>query len=80
LVADTIHPRLARIASDARMIHLQSWNIAELRRLAREFRQRAGETALPHYIELMLFTATQLEAEANRQERSRLGRHLSILV
>lgn len=62
------------------MIHLTSWNVAELRRLAREFRQRAGETRMPHYIELMLFTAAQLDAEADRQERSRLGQHLSILV
>jgi hypothetical protein len=62
------------------MIHLQSWKIAELRRLAREFRQRAGETQLPHYVELMLFTAAQLDAEADRQEHCRLGRHLSILV
>jgi hypothetical protein len=80
LATDTIRPRLARILPDARMIHLQSWNVAELRRLAREFRQRAGETGLPRYGELMLFTAAQLEAEASRQERSRLGRHLSILV
>jgi hypothetical protein len=62
------------------MIHLQSWNVAELRKLAREFRQRAAETELPHYVELMLFTAAQLDAEAGRQERYRLGRHLSILA
>jgi hypothetical protein len=62
------------------MIHLQSWNIAELRKLARAFRQRAGETGLPRHAELMLFTAAQLEAEAGRQERAPLGRHLSILV
>jgi hypothetical protein len=63
-----------------RMVHLQSWKIAELRRLAREFRQRAAETRMPHYVELMLFTAAQLDAEASRQESSRLGQHLSILV
>jgi hypothetical protein len=62
------------------MLHLQSWNVAELRKLAREFRRRAAEAGLPRQAELMLFTAAQLDAEAARQERSRLGRHLSILV
>jgi hypothetical protein len=60
------------------MIHLPSWNVAELRRLAREFRRRAAGS--PRHVELMLFTAAQLDAEADRQERNRLGRHLSILV
>lgn len=60
------------------MIHLQSWNAAELRKLAREFRRRAAGS--PRHVELMLFAAAQLDAEASRQERSRLGQHLSILV
>jgi hypothetical protein len=78
LAAAAIHARLARILSDARMVHLQSWNVAELRRLAKEFRRRAAGS--PRHAELMLFTAAQLDAEAGRQEHSQLGRHLSILV
>jgi hypothetical protein len=78
LAEATIHSRLARILSDARVIHLQSWNIGELRKLAQEFRRRAAGS--PRHVELMLFTAAQLEAEACRQEGCGLGRHLSILV
>lgn len=62
------------------MVHLPSWNVAELRKLALAFRQRAAEAGSQRHAELMLFTATQLEAEAARQERSWLGRHLSILA
>lgn len=60
------------------MLQLPSWNVAELRKLARELRRRADGSS--RNVELMLFTAAQLDAEASRQERSRLGQHFSILV
>jgi hypothetical protein len=63
------------------MRQLESWKIGDLRRLAEDFRRRAAETNWPHYVELMLFTAGQLEAEANRLEQcAGLGQRVSILV
>jgi hypothetical protein len=63
------------------MQYLQSWKPSDLRGLAGDFRKRAAETGQSQYAELMLFTAEQLDREADRAERNASpGNRISILV
>jgi hypothetical protein len=39
-----------------------------LRKLAREFRQYAGETAMPDYVEILLSAAKELESRAAERD------------
>lgn len=49
--------------------------VENLRKLAVEMRNHAGETEMPVYVELMLRTARQLEQEADKLERDGPYRH-----
>jgi hypothetical protein len=65
------------------MSDLKSWKAAELRELAESFRNRACETQLPKYIELLQHAAEDLEAEADVLEHMpppSPGAHLDIFV
>ncbi len=60
------------------MVELRSVGSKELRELAARFRTRADEAAPGHYRDLMLRTATELEAQAQTLDATG-GRELMLL-